>query len=116
MLDKMNTLFRPFSTAVWLILLLERVPRRVETFKVNSQKMNLTVFPAIDGSNREVFYNFFFRTGIRYAPETYRGWMRSVGALAATLSHINTLRRQVGPTLLGLPDVWPTRHSSLHRP
>ncbi len=93
-------------------ILLENVPTRVELFYKNRLAMqraggNMTYFAALDGSNHTKFLEFWRTLGFRLNPKTTRGWMRSYGAVSATLSHLNALRLQVEnriPYLLRLED------------
>ena len=83
-------------------ILLRRAPERIRVFRRNQRylkemnmTMNLTWVGALDGSNHTRFREFWRQSGVRFDPSTERGWMRSYGAVSATLSHLNALRWQV---------------------
>mmetsp|Transcript_22562 Transcript_22562/g.71565 ORF Transcript_22562/g.71565 Transcript_22562/m.71565 type:complete len:287 (+) Transcript_22562:152-1012(+) len=90
-------------------ILLERAADRTEMLELNRKRMGKMMgrFPALDGSNHTHFEEFWRWLGFRLNPATFRGWMRSYGAVSATLSHLNALRWQVQerlPFLLRLED------------
>ena len=95
-------------------ILLERVPARVAIFESNKRLLEsaggaMTSLPALDGSNATRFLEFWRASGYRLAAGTKkaRGWMRSYGAVSATLSHLDAMRGQLSrrvPYLLRLED------------
>jgi len=90
-------------------ILLERVASRAQNFHRNNRKLNMTLMRlmALDGSNHSDFLKFWRESGVRLNPEIMRGWMRSYGAVSATLSHLEALRLQVHtsmPFLMRLED------------
>lgn len=89
-------------------LLLERHPVRVKLFEENSRRVEMVRLPALDGGNHSAFLEFWRQAGFRLNPRPpVRGWMRSYGAVSATLGHLKALRWQVRhqvPFMLRLED------------
>ena len=83
---------QPVTVAV---LLLNGQPNRVKIFEENRKVLDAIALPALDGSNHSDFMAHWRRSGFRLTPNFNRGWMRSYGAVAATLGHLDALRWQV---------------------
>ena len=76
-------------------LILVRQRERVKILELNRAYAKMTRLRALDGGSRVAFLSYWRSTGIRLAPISRSGWMRSYGAVSATLSHLNALRWQV---------------------
>ena len=88
-------------------LLLKGQSDRVKIFERNRKVLDMVALPALDGSNHSGFMAYWRRSGFRLTPNFNRGWIRSYGAVSATLGHLNALRWQVEnrvPYLLRLED------------